>query len=124
MDHAGLMRWAEAYEAAWRSPGTGALERLFTADVAYLPSPWSAPVTGRSALARFWEAERDGPAEVFTMRAEPVAVEGTTAVVRVHVEYASPPAAWRDLWVIEFDDDGRCARFEEWPFASAQPDGH
>ena len=32
--------------------------------------------------------------------------------------------AWRDLWVLRFDDDGRCLAFEEWPFAPDQPDGH
>ena len=31
---------------------------------------------------------------------------------------------WRDLWVIRFDDDGRCVAFEGWPFAPRQRDGH
>jgi hypothetical protein len=25
--------------------------------------------------------------------------------------------AWRDLWVIRFDQDGRCVEFVEWPIA-------
>jgi hypothetical protein len=31
---------------------------------------------------------------------------------------------WRDLWVLTLDGSGRCERFEEWPFAANQSDGH
>ena len=59
------------------------------------------------------------------MASEVVAVDGTIAVVRVAVDYLRPPfPRWRDMWIIEFDDDGRCTTFEEWPFAPNQPDGH
>ena len=43
---------------------------------------------------------------------------------QVFVEYADPPQPWRDLWVLEFAEDGRCSAFEEWPFAPKQDDGH
>lgn len=23
---------------------------------------------------------------------------------------------YRDLWIVRFDEDGRCREFEEWPF--------
>lgn len=52
-----------------------------------------------------------------------VAVEGSVAVVRAEVAYARGEI-WRDLWVLEFDEDGRCRAFEEWPFAPEHPDGH
>ena len=52
------------------------------------------------------------------MTSDVVAVDGDTAVVRVEVEYAGAKATrWRDLWVIRFADDDRCAHFEEWPIA-------
>jgi hypothetical protein len=44
--------------------------------------------------------------------------------VRVEVDYAASGDRWRDLWVVEFADDGRCRVFEEWPFAPEQRDGH
>lgn len=100
------------------------LGELFTPDVVYSPSPWSQPVLGRGALEEFWEAQRRGPDEDFSMKAEVLAVEMETAVVRVEVEYHAPPSSWRDLWVVVFAASGRCARFEEWPFAPGQPDGH
>jgi uncharacterized protein (TIGR02246 family) len=114
--------WVAAYERAWRSAGTGALAGLFTPDATYRPGPYDEPVTGLPAIARMWEAERAGPTEVFHMTSEVVAVDGDTAVVRVEVWYGDPvQQEFRDLWVIRFAADGRCAAFEEWPFAPDSP---
>jgi ketosteroid isomerase-like protein len=125
MRHEDVRRWVAGYEKAWRSPGTARLAELFTEDVSYRPSPWEEPVEGMEDLAKFWNAERDGPGEAFTMSSELVALDGGTAVVRTQVDYEkSSSGRWRDLWVLRFDADGRCRHFEEWPFAPGQPDGH
>ncbi|HTZ09012.1 MAG TPA: nuclear transport factor 2 family protein [Acidimicrobiales bacterium] len=120
-------RWVAVYEEVWRTPGTARLAELFTPDVVYSPSPWAEPVRGLPALAAFWETERDGADEAFTMAAELVALDADTAVVRVAVDYGDeerPGERWRDLWVLRFAAGGRCARFEEWPFAPGQRHGH
>ena len=114
--------WVAAYERAWRAPGTGAVDQLFAPDATYSQGPYRDPVVGAPAIARMWEAERDGPDEVFRMASEVVAVEGDTAVVRVQVDYGDPvEQEYLDLWIIRFDADGRCRAFEEWPF---WPDRH
>jgi ketosteroid isomerase-like protein len=114
--------WVAAYEHAWRSLGTGGLAGIFTPDVTYQQGPYDERLTGLPAIARMWEAERAGAAEVFRMTSEVVAVEGDTAVVRVEVWYGDPvQQEFRDLWVIRFAADGRCAAFEEWPFAPERP---
>jgi uncharacterized protein (TIGR02246 family) len=125
VDREAVTAWVEAYERAWRTPGTEHLAALFTPDASYLPSPWRPPVRGLEELGRFWDSGRDGPDEQFEMTYEVVAVDKRTAVVRVAVDYhGADRARWRDLWVMSFAEDGRCAAFEEWPFASDQPDGH
>ncbi|WP_063047296.1 hypothetical protein [Nocardia pseudovaccinii] len=125
MDRDTVEKWVGGYERAWRAPGTAMLEELFTRDVEYLVSPWADPIVGLEPLEVFWEAERSGPDEAFTMAAEVVAVEDSTAVVRVGVEYRwDTLSRWRDLWVLRFDSGGLCDRFEEWPFAPEQADGH
>jgi ketosteroid isomerase-like protein len=114
--------WVAAYERAWRAPGTAALAGLFTQDAVYRQGPYDEPVTGLPAIARMWEAERDGPGEVFRMTSDIIAVEGATAVVRMEVFYGDPVhQEYRDLWVVRFADDGRCVSFEEWPFWPEQP---
>ena len=125
MDHDDVRHWVARYETAWREPSTEMLCELFTEKASYLPSPWKDPIVGLGDIAKFWEAERDGPEEQFQMASQIVAVEGDTAVVRVQVDYESDSASrWRDLWVLRLDEDGLCSGFEEWPFAPSQRDGH
>ena len=120
--HEDLARWVRDYERAWRTPGTTVLETLFTPDATYIASPFEPPIHGREAIASFWEAEREGPNEVFSMAWEPVAVEKNVGVVRLEVRYGDPPTLiYRDLWVVTLDEDGRCTAFEEWPFLPGQP---
>jgi ketosteroid isomerase-like protein len=125
VERSAVEQWVAAYEMAWRTAGTDKLVELFTDDVSYLPSPWAQPSNGLEQLGRLWESERDGPNEQFTMASDVVAVDEDTAVVRVSVEYfGTKPGRWRDLWVLRFAGDRRCAEFEEWPFAPDQRDGH
>jgi ketosteroid isomerase-like protein len=129
MRHDGLVtdrtlvsRWLAGYEAAWRSPGTASLASLFAADATYLQSPYELPVTGLDAIARMWDAEREGPDEVFTLATDILAVDGPVAVVRAEVRYGDPlRQEYRDLWVIRLGDDGRCSWFEEWPYWPGRP---
>ena len=121
-DRAVVSRWLARYEAVWRTPGTVGLAGLFTGDATYLKSPYEQPVAGLGAIKRMWEEEREGPDEVFTLATDILAVDGLTAVVRAEVHYGDPPVQeYRDLWVIRFTDDGRCAWFEEWPFWPGRP---
>ena len=121
-DRAAVRRWVAGYEQAWRTPGTDGLSALFTADATYLHSPYEEPVEGLHAITKMWDDDRDGPDEVFTLSIEIVAVEGDAAVVRAEVQYGQPiRQEYRDLWLILFDADGRCARFEEWPYWPGRP---
>jgi len=105
-----------------RTPPTASLADLFTADASYLQSPYEVPVTGLDAIMRMWDAEREGPDEVFTLATDVLAVDGPVAVVRAEVRYGEPlRQEYRDLWVIQLDDDGRCSWFEEWPYWPGRP---
>jgi ketosteroid isomerase-like protein len=113
--------WITAYEAAWRTAGTAPLEQLFTEDATYVPAPFDEPLAGLEAIGRFWEAERVGPDEMFTLDSEIVAAQGDTAVARLEVVYGAPTKrTYRDLWIITLASDGRCRHFEEWPFHPGQ----
>jgi SnoaL-like domain len=122
LERADVEAWLAGYERAWRSAGTSSLGELFTGDATYQQSPYQAPLAGLNAIAAMWEEEREGPEERFTMTSSVVAVDERVAVVRVEVRYESAsPSEYRDLWVIRFAPDGRCATFEEWPFWPGQP---
>ena len=121
-DRTAVHRWVAGYELAWRTLGTDGISALFTADATYLQSPYETPVVGIHAISKMWDDQRDGPDEVFSLSTEIVAVEGDTAVVRAEVRYGEPTRQeYRDLWLIRFVADGRCARFEEWPYWPGRP---
>jgi hypothetical protein len=122
MDRTHVANWVAAYERAWRTPGTEVLTTIFTTDASYRQGPYREPVVGLPAIARMWEAERNGPDEPFEMASDLVAVDGDIAVVRVEVRYGEPThQEYRDLWIVAFARDGRCRAFEEWPFWPGQP---
>jgi ketosteroid isomerase-like protein len=117
MDRRQVEAWVRAYEKAWRTPGTDAVDSVFTPEATYSPGPFERPFVGLQAIEEMWEAERDGPDELFSMTSDVVAVEGDTAVARVEVDYGDTGRpSYRDLWVIVLDETGRCTWFEEWPF--------
>jgi ketosteroid isomerase-like protein len=121
-DRIAVQRWVAGYELAWRTAGTDDLSALFSADATYLQSPYAKPVLGIDAISKMWDDERDGADELFTLFTEIVAVDGDTAVVRAEVRYGQPILQeYRDLWLIRFEADGRCAWFEEWPYWPGHP---
>jgi hypothetical protein len=119
VDAADAMRWVAGYERAWRDGDLTGVERLFTEDARYRPSPYHDPEIGHDAIKAFWLDDED---KVFTVSAEPVAVEGRTAVVRLEVRYGDPVTQeYRDLWLLRFADDGRVEDFEEWAYWPGRP---
>ena len=122
MTRSRLTAWLESYESAWRTSGTAGLGELFSDGATYQLSPYEQPIAGLRAIAEMWDRERTGPDEPFTMSSEIVALDQNVGVVRVEVDYEGPPPRqYRDLWVITFDDAGRCKAFEEWPFWPDRP---
>jgi hypothetical protein len=119
MDRNHVMRWVDEYVTAWHDEDVRGVERLFTEDAQYRTSPYEAPEVGHDAIKAFW---LDDAGEVFTAVAEPFAVEGQQAVVRVEVRYGEPVRQeYRDLWLLRFADDGRVRDFEEWAYWPGRP---
>ena len=107
------MRWVAEYERAWRDGDVSGVPRLFTDDARYRRSPYE-PHVGHEQIQAFW---LDDHGRTFSVVAEPVAVEGRDAVVRLEVRYGDlVPQEYRDLWVLRFATDGRVEDFEEWAY--------
>ncbi|RBY86470.1 nuclear transport factor 2 family protein [Blastococcus sp. TF02A-30] len=119
MDRDGVLRWVGEYERAWRGGDLSAVAGLFTQDARYRTSPYSEPKVGHAEIRAFWLADQG---QSFTVAAEPVAVEGRRAVVRLEVRYGDPvEQEYRDLWVLGFAPDGRVEEFEEWAYWPGRP---
>jgi ketosteroid isomerase-like protein len=114
-----VMRWVAGYERAWREGDVEAVAGLFTEDARYRRSPYEPAAVGPAAIGAFW---REDEGEKFAVEAEPVAVEGRHAVVRLQVRYGDPVhEEYRDLWVLRFAADGRVEDFEEWAYWPGRP---
>lgn len=119
MDRDQVVRWADGYVDAWRAEDPQGVERLFTEDAHYRRSPYEKSEVGHDAIKAFWLADAG---EIFVVTAAPVAVDGQAAVVRVNVSYGDPvQQEYRDLWLLQFADDGRVRDFEEWAYWPGKP---
>ena len=113
------MRWVAGYERAWRERDLDGVTRLFTEDARYRRSPYTESATGHDAIQAFWQEDQG---TTFTVTADPVAVEGRDAVVRLEVRYVEPVVQeYRDLWILRFAPDGRVEDFEEWAYWPGRP---
>ncbi len=113
------MSWVQGYIAGWHGEDRSVVARLFTPDVRYRTSPYEESLVGHAPLEEFW---LDDAGSTFTATAEPVAVEGDAAVVRVEVHYGGEkPQEYRDLWLLHFAPDGRVDDFEEWAYWPGKP---
>jgi ketosteroid isomerase-like protein len=111
--------WLKAYVQAWESGSPQAIGDLFTDDVTYSFHPYDEPVVGRQAVVESWLKDPDAPG-TFEATYQPIAIDGDTAVVNGRSRYFKDSSRreltkeWDNLFVIEFDKDGRCRSFREW----------
>jgi ketosteroid isomerase-like protein len=124
MEYSLIDNWMELYEKAWRSGDVAELENIFTDNATYQTSPFADPVAGLENIQHFWHNATDKE-ERFNLSYGVVAKEGDIAVIKVEVAYTAPhQTRWKNLWIIQLDDEGRCFAFEEWPFQPGQEDGN
>jgi ketosteroid isomerase-like protein len=113
--HADLQDWLNRYIAAWRNYDPAAIRALFTDDATYAYHPWDTGddvPRGRDAIVANWQQDRDEPGS-WEAEYRPLLVEGNRAVATGETRYASGKR-YVNLFVLRFDEDGRCAEFVEW----------
>lgn len=119
MDLKSLELWLDKYVEAWRTYDPAQISDLFSEDVLYFYSPWDEdnPVRGREAIVAEWRKEPDRPGS-WEARYVPVAVEGNIGVAQGLTRYFRPDGTvdreFKNIFVLHFDEAGRCERFTEW----------
>jgi hypothetical protein len=107
-----LQAWLDAYVAAWRSYDRAAIGALFSEHATYAYYPYSEPERGRDAIVASWLDDRDEPGSWEAAYA-PLMIDGDRAIATGETSYANG-RRFSNLFVMRFDDDGRCGDFVEW----------
>jgi uncharacterized protein (TIGR02246 family) len=105
--------WVDRYVAAWESNDPAAIGGLFAENAAYRQRPDDEPWQGRDAIVATWLEVKDEPG-TWAFRSDVLAATDDLAFVRGWTHYTNPPADYDNLWVLRFDDEGRCLDFTEW----------
>jgi ketosteroid isomerase-like protein len=116
ISRATVARWLEDYVKAWEAYDPAAIGALFSEDATYAFHPWDEPVRGRDAIVRTWLDNQDAPGS-FTASYAPIAIDGNLAVASGTSRYFKDGVLDREyynVFLIRFDDAGRCSAFTEY----------
>ncbi|MEO6797687.1 MAG: nuclear transport factor 2 family protein [Candidatus Dormibacter sp.] len=111
--------WLRSYVKAWETEDPNAIGALFTVDATYSYHPFEAPVIGRLAIVASWVDDQDPPG-TYDASYEPIAIDADLAVAQGRSRYFKDASkseldrVFDNLFLIQFDDQGRCRSFREW----------
>ena len=119
MDAAAVAGWLERYVGAWRSYDPEEIGALFADDAVYRFQPWEEGddlLRGRAAIVANWLEQPDEPGS-WTAEYHPYANDGESAVAVGVTRYLAtddePEAVFHNVFLLRFDDAGRCTEFTD-----------
>lgn len=119
MNRDSLQLWLDKYVEAWRTYDPAQIRHLFSEDAVYFYSPFDeeSHLRGREAIVDDWLKVPDAVGS-WEAHYAPVAVEGNVGVAQGRTRYfdadGSVKRQFDNIFVIYFNDEGRCTRFTEW----------
>ncbi len=118
LDRASVTVWLDAYVHAWKTYDPKAIGDLFSENATYAYDPFSEPIQGRAAIVASWLEQPDTPG-TYDGHYEPILIEGDRAVTNGRSRYfeldgSTLRAEWNNIFVLRFDDEGRCTEYREW----------
>jgi uncharacterized protein (TIGR02246 family) len=135
MDRVAVQNWLDRYVEAWKTYDPEQVAALFADDATYRYHPYDPEdevVRGRDAIVRDWiepegnASSRDQPG-TYDGKYEAYAVDGDRAVAVGWSTYWRDPErknldkTYDNVFLLRFDDDGRCVEFTE--LFMKRPDG-
>jgi hypothetical protein len=118
LDRASVTAWLEAYVHAWKTYDPQAIGDLFSENATYAYDPFSEPIHGRTAIVTSWLKAPDTPG-TYDGHYEPIMIEDDSAVTNGRSIYfeqdgSTLKAEWNNIFVLRFDNEGRCTEYREW----------
>jgi hypothetical protein len=118
INHQTVTIWLQDYINAWKSYDPESIRALFSENATYRYNPYDDPVRGREAILANWLENRDAP-NTYDADYKPIAIDGNTAVSNGRTRYYEADGKtlirqFDNIFVMHFDDQGRCTDFCEW----------
>ena len=119
-----LETWLCDYGAAWEARDGELAASLFAEDGVYCWGPHEAPLQGRNAIRDRWSQATGDQREV-AFRHEILGTDGARGFARWWSTYLNCSTGSRveldGVFVLDFAEDGLCARLQEWWLAREAP---
>ncbi len=109
--------WLADYEQAWEKRDADAAAALFAEGAHYYETPYAEPFTGPDGVRAYWQKVTADQREVdFTWEIISEAPEATVAHWTARFDLASQDITVEldGVFVLRFDDQGRCTELREW----------
>lgn len=114
---AALTAWLEAYGEAWESRDPAMAAALFAQDSSYQVTPYDDAHVGRKGVADYWASVTASQRNV-RFDYQPLSVSGNTGIAHWSAEFDVEPTGARialdGIFVLDFDQNGKCVRLREW----------
>jgi len=112
-----LSAWLDAYGEAWESRDADKAANLFAADSTYQVTPYEETHKGQDGVRQYWEGVTASQRNVvFEYRT--LSVTGNTGIAHWSASFDVEPGDVHleldGIFVLEFDEDGKCTRLREW----------
>ena len=125
IDREGLQRWLDRYVLAWRANDAEPIRALFAENATYRYHPLDEkPLRGVDAIVESWLDDPDQPDD-WQAEYRALAVDRDIGIAEGWTRYRerddSPEKLYANLFVIRFDDTGRCRDFTEWYMEPRKP---
>ena len=108
-----LEKWMDEYVLAWSTNDATQIAGLFSPDAVYDSQTSAGERNGVEEIVAWW-TEVDDDEENWEFEWRPLVETDEVVVVTGRTRYIEPPLSYRNLFVIRFDDEGRCYDFTEW----------
>lgn len=112
-----LAAWLDAYGDAWESRDADKAASLFAEDSSYQVTPYEIAHTGREGVRHYWESVTANQRNV-EFKFRPLSITGNTGIAHWSAQFDIEPddvhIELDGIFVLEFDEDGKCRQLREW----------
>lgn len=108
-----MHEWMDQYVLAWSTNHPDHIRALFADEAVYDPQTARGEWHGIEEIVDNW-VEIDDHEENWEFEWRPLVETDELSIVTGRTTYFEPPISYRNLFVITFDDEGRCYDFTEW----------